>query len=674
MRIRKVRIQNFLSIKDSGEIEIDNKITCLLGKNECGKTNFLKALESFSSDYEYSEEYLCSYSKTKEKLEGGKIKQGDIEMITLWFDVEKEDKEQLVKINKKLAKVRTLEITKYFNDKYTIKSPELNTEDIKPDVNDIIKKLESELNTLSKKLEKHSKRYPTFVWSKEEHKKHMGKFLSIDFYSENIPNAFKKLIDDLRNLPNRDPDIDSDIINSTNTLVEIRNKLTDKLRLNIENKILEMMPSLVYFDDIERLEDNVKIAEFISDSSRYKTLNNLVYLAGLNVEKLSDKSIHERRSATEIASTRITGLINDSWKQETVEVKLGVDGEDLIVFVEDKTEALDPPSRRSQGFQWFLSFYINFTAGSEGELKNTILLLDDPGVYLHPSGQKDLLRTLEKLSKSNQIIYSTHSPFLIDKGNLDRIKIVEKRGERVGTLIKEKFYDSDFDALEPIRAAIGATIGDSLFGFKENVIVEGWSDYLIIEGMSHYLNKSKKEFLDLSKVAIIPVGGAQKVPYFALMVWKEGYKFAIVLDNDNKGRGTAKELKEKHPIDENQIIILDEIVPEEIKGVDITTEDLIDPTFYNKAVNMAYKELFKNKGQRDMEVDELDSSIFMQTKKYSKFFRENGLGKFDKILVAKEVYNITSDTSCTDDDLKESTIKNFEELFKTINDRLSNQS
>src|SRR5690606_5615934 len=141
---------------------------------------------------------------------------------------------------------------------------------------------------------------------------------------------------------------------------------------------------------------------------------------------------------------------------------------------DNKVKKLYNPSVRSQGFQWFLSFYINFSADSK-ELENTIILLDDPGIYLHASGQKDLLKTLEILSNLNQILITTHSPFMIDTDRLERIRLVSNL-EKEGTKINEKFHESDYDAFAPIRAAIGMSLGDSLFFDRKTLMVEGISD------------------------------------------------------------------------------------------------------------------------------------------------------------------------------------------------------
>ncbi|NQE46772.1 hypothetical protein C5S31_12200 [ANME-1 cluster archaeon GoMg2] len=477
--------------------------------------------------------------------------------------------------------------------------------------------------------------------------------------------------DNLKALPDTDQPIVNDIENTIKRIEEIKGELIEMPRDNV-HKILKLMPSFIYFDDINILkEDTVNINDFLKNKSKYKTFDNLLKLVRLNAEELKKKPPSQQRIYTKKASKKITGEINEFWKQGEYEVEITYNTPDFVIMIEDETSAEPtPPSKRSKGFQWFLSFYINFMQGSKGVLRNTVLLLDDPGVHLHAEGQKNLLSTLEKLKENNQIIYATHSPFLIDKNNLDRIKILEKEKNK-GTVVKEKFHDSELDALAPIRAAIGATIGDSLFTNKKNMIVEGFSDYLIIEAVSNYFERNKKECLDFSKTAIIPVGGADKFPYFALLLEKENFSFITVLDYDTQGIRVKKELEERYNIKEDIVIMLNECVSDKMKrggrGRDIEIEDLIDEKFYNRAVNEAYSKIIR----KDITLYELDTAITKHTKKYAEFLKNKGFGKFDKVLVARQINKMTLDSSFKDDKLGTLTTENFERLFKIINERLA---
>ena len=446
--------------------------------------------------------------------------------------------------------------------------------------------------------------------------------------------------------------------------------ISAEIKNDIKSKILDILPIFVYFDsNLDLLSDNIDVTEYLKNKDKYRTFTDLFQLAGLDIEGINGKDHHHRRLHTDKASATITGMVNDSWNQDKVTINVGIDGANIFTFIQDEVGAHVPPSKRSDGFQWYLSFYINFMASTKGALKNAILLIDNSGLLLHPSGQKDLLNVLEKLATDNQIIFTTHSPYLIDRSKLDGIRIVKKDKES-GSILVEKFHVTDFDALEPIRSAFGISIGDSLFGSKQNLIVEGFSDCLILEGMARYLKMKGYASIDFSKISIIPVGGAKKVPYFALLVWKEGYKFVALLDNDKEGRKVAKDLANKYPINKNQIITLGD-ANKNMNGEDIAIEDLIEPSFYNKVVNETYKELLMDKiGSEEIKMSELRDSIHMQDKQYSAYFKEKKLGTFDKIQVAKELSKIVLDSSLNDEIIGEDTINSFEKLFEIINQRL----
>jgi predicted ATP-dependent endonuclease of OLD family len=431
----------------------------------------------------------------------------------------------------------------------------------------------------------------------------------------------------------------------------------------IFDKIIGILPRFMYFNTVEELEDKVPITKFTENLEDHKTLYNLTKLASLNIDKLNELSSEERETTESHAEATIRGMINKSWTQEKVTVKLRLEPNEIAVFVKDNTGASDPPSRRSEGFKWFLSFYINFMAESDKELKNTIILLDDPGVYLHPSGQKDLMKTLEEITKDNQIIFSTHSPFLIDRKKLNRIRIVSKEEKGKGTKIKDKFYKSDYDALQPIRASIGMTMGDSLFIDSNNILVEGFSDWIILEAFNEQLLKLGKKHL--VKASFLPVNGADKMPYFSTILANEKIDFVILLDYDAKGRRTKKELIEEYGIDESLILLLNEAINGK-KGKEIVIEDLIDFNLYLEAVNQAYKEIFIKKLKKKEMISPTDLN-YQRFSSLNGFFKTNKLKRVDKIKVAKHLAPLLHNGR---EEIDETMFDRFEKLFIEINKRL----
>jgi len=674
MRIKKFCIKNYRSILDSGEVNMNKDITTLIGKNGSGKTCILKSLESFEKTHKYTKDELCKNSEIEKELSSGKIEDKDIEIITIWFDIEPNDKKVLKEINPKLEKLKIVKVTKYFDNLYNVESPDISFENLevntRKEIDKQLSKIKDSATSLKKKLDKHIDRYPPLKNSKPQYDAIIDSIIhpSPETMSD-IENYFNNLNNNLKKLPSQDVPIQNDVnafIAEINPYVKNIKEILFKAG-GTEEEILKILPNFIYFSDVQKISDSVPIQGYLSDKEKYKTLSNLIELSGINIDYIVKQAKgHEALSKLKLASTTITGMINKSWTQEKVQVNIGIWKDQIVTSIYDNI-AKDwlPPSIRSQGFQWFLSFYINFMAGSKGEFKNTILLLDDPGVYLHPSGQKDLLKTLEKIAESNQIIFSTHSPFMVDREKLDRIRIVSKQIEK-GTLINEKYYDSDFDALQPIRASIGMTIGDSLFTTKKNLLVEGYSDELILQAMSKVCSQKGKDSIDTSKISILPVIGADKMPYFTTLLLKENLKFLILLDFDTKGRNVADKLKTKFNVKENLILTFDKAFSKEA-GKDLIIEDLIDIDFYIKAVNLAYSGIFEKKlHKKSITLKELKEPSFAGI---NKFFKEKKIGeskKVDKIKVAKKILDLVAE----DKEPNKKTISYFSKLFKIINKRM----
>jgi predicted ATP-dependent endonuclease of OLD family len=441
MKVKGFTIKNFRSINNLEEISVEPKITTLIGKNESGKTNILKALESLNKDYKYEKTDLCIYSPAYKKLDSGSIENSDIPIVTIYFLVEKEDKDILKSIHPKLSKAKNISVTKYFDNTYEVEVEEVDLEElekekIEKEIENVMREMKEQAKVFGDKLNAHTQRYAQFTPSKPTYEQILSEIESYDMVNddEKISADFNSFYSALRGLPGQDPTIKNDIESFIKLLESSKSKILNMLQGEnsfIPKAILEILPNFLYFKTGEELEDKILIAEFKSKRKEHRTLNNLAKLAHLNIDKLDTLSSEEREITESDITATIKGLINESWKQEEITVKLRLEPTELSVFVKDDTGAAVPPSRRSEGFRWFLSFYINFTAEAGNELKNTVILLDDPGVYLHPSGQKDLLRTLETIAERNQIIFTTHSPFLIDRSKLNRIRIVSKEKDGV---------------------------------------------------------------------------------------------------------------------------------------------------------------------------------------------------------------------------------------------------
>jgi predicted ATP-dependent endonuclease of OLD family len=118
-----------------------------------------------------------------------------------------------------------------------------------------------------------------------------------------------------------------------------------------------------------------------------------------------------------------------------------------------------------------------------------ILLLDEPGLSLHARAQKDLLDAIDSnFTGPRQVIYTTHSPFMVRTESLDRVRIVEDKGPAEGAVVSnEAGKTSDPDTLFPLQAALGYDIAQNLFIGNRNILMEGTSDFAYLTAFSSYL-------------------------------------------------------------------------------------------------------------------------------------------------------------------------------------------
>jgi predicted ATPase len=380
MNISSVFIHAFKSILEL-TTPVNPKITVLIGPNESGKTNLLKALAAFNHDTEFDYSLTCQYSDF--------YQQRKCPEIAIEYMILKEKRARLVKLSEAFKSA----------DSFYVKKEG-------PDITD----------------------YKVFIGDTE------------------VP------IPDMKSL-------------------------------------LQYLPTIVYFDDIPLIKNRVDYYSLVDGRPGFTTERNLLKIGGLqNFEVIFEDSTHGRR-ASEEASRIITQQIRRVWSQEpTVEIKLSVNGKVLYIDISDDTTAFDTPESRSLGFRWYLSFYINFLAQTNEAIANEyIFLIDEPGIHLHPAGQKDLVKVLENLAQRNQVIYTTHSPFMINRQFPERVRLVTKSKE--GTHIDSEAYRQNW---KPLRKSIGLVIGDLFFFSKDSMILEIPREKFVLAKKLRFWEKEKK--------------------------------------------------------------------------------------------------------------------------------------------------------------------------------------
>ena len=495
--IKAIHVKNFRSIKDTKKIEINNKITVLAGKNESGKTNILKAIQAFYDD-EFDDD-----------------------------DVPVDDKESNpeIKINFELSKY-------YINEKLKTK---INSEKDKFSLcitrsKNIIDVYEGTIiECLSIIFREEFNRVEEYksVFRQSECEKFIKNILNNKNDEtelvENIDKSFK---------------ISDDEQKSKEQYTYIKEVLK---KLDLKENIKKLIPQIAYFDSFEDMlpdeltQNEITTADFEKNN---KAFINLLKLLNIDKEGFLKKiEGNERNQSSEFKSIskRITEKYNNVYLQEKVSIGLDKNGDKVFIQIFDEGDLNHDkkPSQRSKGFQWFIAFYLLLNSLD----KDAIILIDEPGLYLHAKAQEDILRFLNE-EINNNVIFTTHSPYLIDINKLDSLKLIRKI-EKQGTVVDQKYYDcKDQETITPVVTAIGYNVAKNPIeiGNGLNIITEGISDRFYILAFLNLLESN-------DNINIIPATGAGNIHLFVSIAigWNLNYK--ILLDKDTGEEEAINNLK-----------------------------------------------------------------------------------------------------------------------------------
>ena len=512
MKLTRVHITNFQSIHDSTEFDIGD-VTCLVGKNEAGKTALLKALyrlnpileadEHFNPTDDYPRQFVSDY---EDAVEAGRREPAHV--VTGTYVLEPDDITAVEKgFGPKCLKgpTPTVTLTKGYSNKR-------NFGGLLVDDNATRKHLVGAADlpqTLAEQIHAMN--------SAEE----VIKALTAAEQTE----AVQKLLPILQEISDHDA------------------------RYVIYNSILRnRIPKFLYFDEYYQMkgQENVealrqRLAQSALEASDHPLLG-LLELARLDLDQITDpRRTESLLSKLEAAENRLTQTVLTYWSQNlhlrmTFDIRAAqpedppgmTSGMNIWGRVRDTKHMVSTGlGTRSRGFVWFFSFLAWYSQlRQKGE--NILLLLDEPGLSLHARAQADLLRYFEEaLKPHHQLIYTTHSPFMVDPTRFDRVRIVQDLSiesnsddlpeEKQGTKVITEVLDATSDSLFPLQGALGYEIYQTLFIGPNSLVVEGASDLLYIQIVSALLQERGKVGLS-AEWTITPVGGSDKVPTFVALI------------------------------------------------------------------------------------------------------------------------------------------------------------
>lgn len=570
MKLQSFRIKNFKSIIDSGvcHLQAPDNIMVIAGQNESGKSAILEGLHSFN-DQTLEDRYI---SQTSEEILYPEIyctfKICDTEIPTILSTVD-EDKEmdQITKDSvKRILNIGEFTIARVYND--------------------------------------HKESYVTFT-------------------------------DDTRKFL---------IAEATNEAGDIKEDSIIESVDYAADAIYEWTPTIIYFDDIVgQLPEKMTIADIISKAENVpgkqavKNLGKVLQIDFMKFGKLPDA---RRITFEDSLSSQFTADFNEVWKQQvikdnkvTIRIRYEQGGQDRLPYLSFYilSDGVTPltPNQRSRGFIWFLSFYLELKARNT-TTPDLIILFDEPGLFLHAKAQKDILSLFEELASSSQIIYSTHSPYLLPSSKLHRIMLTINTKQK-GTIIQKitsKFNEDSLDALQPIRDAIGLDSAQ-YFGccYKRNVITEGITDFYYFNAMRKLLNVN-------SDFSFLPSSGAPNMHLLLELCVGWGLDWVCIFDTDKSGEKAASAISTSFALTSDQ-----------------SSKQLIFTGFSGIEELLGYDAL-------------MWSSSIDTSKSIQDLIKQHG----GKELVARQFMAHCESGSINTSKLTPSTVDNFMRIFKSVTD------
>lgn len=677
MRLRKFRVQGYRCIHDSGEIKVGD-LAAFVGRNESGKTTILEALTLLNKDTKVSELDLCD-EMTEELKSEMKLAEGEFVLNEIETSL----------IREKFPNLQDIKKMKIYRSN---KNPR-----IQYDFGEV--KISGEASKRLNSWENFVDRLKSFVAAMPNPIR-----IRVDIKFLNSPpprtrEVFMDLMAEFNNNIYLIASQDQQVISEWKNIYQDLESIFDNMligtneRSALENFIEDKLhPRFVYFSDYKKILGNIDLEEFVRESKgirskgleyveefdKAETVNNLFYLAELDAQKLEEAKNSPSRliKLLNISSRRLSERLNPAWKGDPIHVELRWNpGNVLSVVISDvhkdgtvtNTGLLN---RRAEGFKWTFSFIVNFAAETQkAELKEAILLLDEPARNLHPAQQRGISDLLKGLAGSNQILYATHSPFMIFDYTQGNLLVVELDKRRHLSRIYYDYWNADDQTLIPILYGLSRGLVESIvdrqigFNSRPGIIVETMSDCMYLNAFDRFL---KDPNLSMNPLNIIPAYNKNSVISLAIFYKNHGYDTFVLLDNTEESRKISSELQ-SNEFKSVQMIFF------EIGGQPrLFIEDLMMEDDYLYAVNQTYEVKLRKEGYTMLTKDQVAAkgkkSIVDNLNEIWKENHHLGWEKFDREEICR--YICEKITLNETDFLSDKTKDQFRSLYRLIAERI----
>ncbi|NQV40380.1 MAG: AAA family ATPase [Nitrosopumilus sp.] len=677
MRLRKFRVRAYRCIHDSGEITVGD-LAAFVGRNESGKTTILQALTLLNRDEEVSELDLCD-EMNEELKEEMKLVEGEFNLNQHEISIIKEKFPGLPEI-KKIKLFRTNENPRV---QYEFEDIELSEDSNKG------------LNS----WENFSRQIFGFL---DTIPNHLRIQIDTKFFEEDVPKNQKTFDSGMAEFSNRFHVIaiqEPKVIEEWGKIYESpENQFSNLLSGESEKTALqnfiaaELHPRFVYFSDYKKIYGNINLneylreergertdsIEFVEEFDKAETVRNLFYLAELDMIEL-DKVKESPSKCIKLlnaASNRLTKKLNPAWKGDPIHVDLRYSpGNIMSVVISDvhkdgtitNTGLLN---RRAEGFKWTFSFIVNFAAETQrAELKEAILLLDEPARNLHPTQQMGISDLLKNLAGSNQVLYATHSPFMIFDYTPGNLLVVELDKRKHLSKIFYDYWNADDKTLTPILYGLCRgqveSIVDREIGTNSRpiIIVETMSDAMYLNAFDKFLQDPN---ISMNPLNVIAAYNKNAVLPLAIFYRNHGYRTFVLLDNSEESKQISSQLVS------NEFSSIQTIFFEREGKKLESIEDYIALEDYLYPVNQTYEIKLRQEGFSNLTPQDITSKegkgILEKLRKIWQEHRDEDWGEFNNEEITRYICEkITlEETSFLSDKTKDQ----FRSLYRLIAERI----
>jgi len=361
----------------------------------------------------------------------------------------------------------------------------------------------------------------------------------------------------------------------------------EKLEKYIEDNFFDLfekdIPEIIFWkaDPKYLINQIIDLNQFKENPSLSIPLKNCFQIAGIEdikgkIEKIINNPA-KRVQLEQKISESVTKHINDVWPEHKISVKFSIDNMQLSFLVEDNDNNLPKYEvvQRSDGFKHFISILLNLSVEAK-RIKNKIVLIDEPEIHLHPSGQKYLRDELLRIAKDNIVFFATHSIYMVDKKNLDRHFSIKKSEGKTSVVQVER--DNPYKE-EVLYEALGTSVLEHV---EPNVLIfEGKTDRDIFE---LYTRKFRKE-IPSPKISLISADSATSVIKYTKFFNTKLIKGYVIFDSDEEGiKEKNKVLKEQNYTRQNTFEI-NEVLN---TNKEATLEDLFDKKYIESVIKEKY--------------------------------------------------------------------------------------